>query len=196
MRPIRKFSRMVLAVAIPLGILVSLSSGGEAWAKVAPGTVSCTTLTAKITFAPPLVPGTATSSSEKVTIKPLKLAGCTSSTGAAVPNPAVVAKVIKNTSNSCSVFAGNLASDTVAFTAKWKASVGVPSKATFLPGHVSLGGTGFTATGGTVTGSFKTTSATFSVTVAPTDLTKLTTCIGGSGTGVSAITIVSGSSTL
>jgi hypothetical protein len=190
--PNRKMAKVVLAVAMPLGILASISlTAAPAWAKTGTGTVTCSGTTAKVTFKPPLVPGTKTSNTDKSTIKPLNLTGCTAG-GKAVPNPKVTATpIVTSSGNSCSTFASSLGSNTISFLIKWKGGI-APTHVSFGPGTVALNSSGFAASGGTATGSYAGT-ASFSVHVSAPDLAKLTTCVGGGGTGVSSILIDSGS---
>lgn len=193
MHPYRKLASVLVAMAIPMGAVVSLTS--PAWAKThhstkASGTVSCTGTTATLTFKPPLTPtGT---SQEKAKLSNVAVTGCTGSSGAVT---AKVKAIIKGTStNSCANFATGTASDSVQFNFKWSGGL-APTTVKFGPGTIGVNNSnnGFTGSGGVATGSFATTSATFTANIG-SGLSQLTACIGGSGT-VSSIQISSGSGT-
>lgn len=191
MRTKMRSTASIVAASLFLGLLGSVWTTSTAWAAVGKGTVTCTSVAAQVTFKPPLLPqGTA---AEKATIKPITIGGCTSN-----GNPVVVSKASATIkvvgTNSCAAFAANVSSDSLNLVIKWSKLSATTVK--FKPGSVSVNGTdsGFAATGGKATGSFKTTSASFTADMSTSSQAQLVSCIGGSGT-VSSAQIVSGSAT-
>ncbi len=188
----RKLAAFVVAAGLPLGLLVSLSTTGTASATTAKGTVSCSSLAATITFKPPLLPqGT---SPEKSTIKPITLGGCVSN-GTSVTIAKATATLTVVGTNSCATFASNVGSDSLSLVVKWS---GVSAtKVSFMAGTLGVNSddSGFVASGGKATGSYKTAAASFSADMSTANQSQLVPCIAGSGS-LASIQIVSGSANL
>lgn len=189
----RKLAASIVAASLPIGLLVSWSTTGTAWAKAATGTVSCSSLGATVTFKPPLLPGG--TAVEKATIKPITMGDCTPTAGGSASVAKVTATLKVKGTNSCAAFAQNVGSDSLTLVIKW---VGAStSKVVFKAGSLSVNNTqsGFVATGGKASGSYKLTGASFTANMSTASQSQLVSCMSGSAT-VSSLQIVSGSATL
>jgi len=194
----KRIAKTILAVVVPLGMIGSVALvGGVASAKSATGTVTCTGMTASITFTPALVPGTATSKKESTTITNGQLTGCTgSAAGSTVTSGTLVAKPIKGKSNSCTSFATSAGTSKFSFTITWNGNGG-SSKASFVGANFNTSPpVGFTLSNGKVTKSFATTSATDTADLDSTSTTNITNCVTDtSSASVAGLTISGGSAT-
>jgi hypothetical protein len=191
-----KFSRkLVLAgtvILIPLSTL-TISGVASAATKTGTGTVTCTSITGKVTLSPPLKT-TGPFSQENATLK-LKVSGCTGGS----PSP-VKGGTIKSTlsgaasTNDCTSLG---TSSPEASTIKWKGGI-APSTDAFAGYTIVTGGPdngeGFSLAGGSVTGSYNNGSTKNAKTVAYLNETASQIISGCSTTkGVSKLLVVGGS---
>ena len=182
---------MLIAVAVPLGLTASLALSSTAFARAvshgaAKGSVACSDVTGQITFTPPLVPGKETSKTETTGIT-ATLGGCKVGSASVTPTSVSIKSIKSKVGNSCSTFESSVSTTKVSEVVDWS---GVsPTKINET--SVSLGSTGFTATG-SASGSYAG-SASTTVVISPSNLSNLLSCIGMKGTGVSSLTISSGS---
>ena len=193
MRAHRKWAASVVAASLSMGLLVSLATTETAFAAVAKGTVSCASLGATVTFKPPLLPaGTA---KEKATIKPITMGDCTPSTGGSATVSKVTATLKIAGTNSCAAFASNVSSDSLTLVVKWAGAS--TTKVVFKPGTLGVNGSssGFVASGGKATGSYKMSGASFTANLSASSQSQLVSCIAGTGT-VSSMQITTGSAGL
>jgi len=198
--PYRKLASVLVAIAIPLGTVAGLASSSPAWAKshnkAASGVLSCNGTGGSITFKTPLTPnGTAT---EKKTTVSASFGTCTAN-GASVTVSKLTVKLVAAPGGlaSCKAFASNTASDGLTITVKYAGGIS-PSTVKFAAGsitaNIGVSTVGFTASGGTVTGSYAG-SATFGAQLSSTSSMALISCIGGTGS-VSSLQISGGSSSI
>jgi len=195
----QRFARVAMAAVAPV-MLVSavMLTGGTASAKKAPAaTISCNKLTATITWTPPLVPGTATSKTDQITITNSALSGCTTSpTSTVTAATSVTATASKSKGgNSCASLSPS-------------APAGKPTTYTFTVGWNSNGGTsvikfkgsktvtspqpGFSLTAGKGTGAYATKTAAITAYPNSAGAAAVAQCVAGSGPGITSVTVTSG----
>jgi len=198
----RTLARWALAAVAPL-ILVSAVTltGGVASAKKPPAaTISCTSLTATVTWNPKLVPGTATSKTTQITFSGVGVSGCTTDPASSVTAATSVTATATLTKhgNSCSSLIGT--------------TTGPPTKYTFVIVWNSGGGTstvkfvgsttvtspkpGFELSKGKGTGAYPTKTASALANPNSAGASALTECVGGVGPGVSTVTVTGGNVSL
>ena len=195
--------RLVACCSLPLCLLVSLSLdagvSNTAWAhpspnSVATGTVTCASLTAILTFTPPLIPATGTAK-EKVTLAGMALGNCADSSGSlsavSVETQLQTNSVLRN---SCVSFVPSLKNEALVVTITWSGGVD-PTTVIFKAGSLKLRGkaTGFTAKRGQATGSFPMSSAKLTAIFGTSSAAAITRCIAGGGPTVSSLQIANGS---
>jgi hypothetical protein len=202
MRP-RRTSLTVAAAVVVVMPVVLLTVGGSVasahgehltrTAGAATGTITCKSFTGIVAFKPPLVPGTATSPSDKETASKSSVSGCTTTpAGGPTSATSVKEKPTKLSSNACSTLE-HTSNAGATFTLKWPGGI-KPSTVTFT--GASQTSSGYSLSGGTVKGSYATTSASANIVIAPSSINAISTCIGGHGGSISSITISGGSMTL
>jgi hypothetical protein len=200
----KTFARVAMAAVAP-AILVSavMLTGGPASAKgKAPAaTISCKDLTATITWNPPLVPGASTSKTDQITISDATVSGCTTDpTSTVTAASSVTAKATKSKNgNSCEQFSPSAPPGgkptTYTFTIGWNGGGG-SSKVVFKGSTTTTSPPGFALSAGKGTGSYPTkNTANATADLTPTSATAITTCIGGSGPGVTSVNVSSDIST-
>jgi len=192
----RRIVKAVLAVVVPLGMIGSLALfSGTASAKAATGTISCTGLTSTLNFSPALVPGTATSKTEQVTITGGTLTSCTTTPSSAVTAAtSVAAKATKSKNgNSCASLAGGGKPTKYTFTVNWN-NGGGKSVIKFTGSTTNSAPPGFTLGPGKQSGSYKSSNAMVTANLSPTSAAAIEACIGGTGPNISSLTISSGNS--
>jgi hypothetical protein len=197
-----KFGKIGLLAVAPL-MLVStvVLTGGVASAKKAPAvSITCKSLTATITFTPPLVP-TATSAgyskTDTTSITNETLGSCTTSSGPAVTASTSASATVPEgkKGNTCSGFGAAAAKSKFTFNTTWNNSGG-SSVASFKGATVVTSPSpGFMLSKGKVTGSFASKTATVSASLSSASTAAFAACEGGSG-DISSLTISSGSATL
>lgn len=194
----------IVTLALPLAVALPTGSASAA-NPPAPGTNTCTHITGKITFTPPLtLSGNANS---EVTKTRTTSTGCTVSTGKAPTRGVTTSTITKtttnNTANSCT---GLETSVPVTEHTVWTHTPAIANSTVKFSGLMTAtstsGDAGFTLpnTGGTasVTGSYpgtdhgKTSTATVYTNMTAAQIATLCT----SATGVASLTIASGSATL
>jgi hypothetical protein len=183
-----------VAVAVPTILLtVGTNIAGAAGAQgAAKGTIKCTSFTGTVTFKPPLVPGTATTTKEKETSSNSTLGSCvTTPSGGPASASGVKEKPTKLPSNACSALEST-SSTGASFTIAWPGISA--SKVTFT--GASQTSTGYSLSGGTVKGSYATTNATATIVIAPASITAISNCISGKGGAITSISITGGSMNL
>jgi hypothetical protein len=195
----RKFVKLSLVAVAPL-LLVStvVLTGGAASAKAPAGpTISCTGVTATITFSPPLVPTKKSpgySKDDTTTISNETVTGCTTSSGPAVTAAlSATASVPPGTKgNTCSGFAAAAKKSKFTFVTNWNDNGGT-STANFKGSTVITSPQpGFQLSKGTVTGAFaEKKKATVQAFLDGPSTATFAACEGGTG-NVTTLTIGSG----
>jgi len=162
--------------------------------KTVNGAIACTLGTSAVTFTPPLV-ASGTKRPDKANIASTTLSACTSSTGGAPSSGTITTKTIVTPAakggNLCSAFLANAATTKFQFTVKWNNGAAT-SVAKFT--GASPSGTGFSLSGGKVTGSFATpNTATATVKANASDLVNLLNCGNiGNPTSVASLGVTGG----
>jgi len=193
----RKFIKVGMAAVAPL-LLVStvVLTGGVASAKKAPAaTISCTGLTATITFTPPLVPTTSSagySKKDTTTISGETISGCTTSPASSVTGSTSATATIPpgKSGNTCAGFGAAAAKSKFTFVTNWNNSGGT-STAKFKGSTVTTSPPGFALTKGKVSGAYASKAATVQANLNSASTANFAACEGGSGT-VSTLTISGG----
>ncbi len=193
----RTLARVALAAVAPV-ILVSTVTlaGGVATAKKAPvPTISCNSLTATVTWTPALVPGTATSKTDQISISNAAVSGCTTSSGPAVTAATSVTATAAKSSNgnSCSSLEATGGKPTkYTFSVSWN-NGGGSSVFKFAGSTTETSPPGFKLQNGKGSGSFKTKTATVVANLGSSSAAAIAQCIGGTGSPVSSVTVTGGS---
>jgi hypothetical protein len=199
----RKFVKLGLAAAAPLMLVSAVAlTGGAASAKGKPvsETISCNTLSATITFSPPLVPTKTSpgySKTDTTTISNEKVSGCSESPTAGTVTAATSATATVppgKTGNTCSGFAASAAKSKFSFVTNWNSGGGT-STAAFKGSKVTTSPPGFALTKGTVTGAYALKKkATVQANLDGPSTAAFAACEGGSG-NITTLNINAGSIT-
>lgn len=203
---LRKIIMGITAIGMPLVVMSTVVGVGAAWAGInGTGSVSCTKITGTVKFNPPIKGFTKNSNSETQSFT-LTATGCKTSTGSNIKTvtKGTVSKSIKTTDTSCIGLAGGSTSS-YAFPVNWTSSPAANASTVDFIGFkiVTQSGTkdeGFslpkTAGQASVAGSFAgSDKGKTSVAVAYSNETS-TQLANACKTGVSSLTIASGTFTL
>ncbi|MGH9018166.1 MAG: hypothetical protein ACRDY1_10510 [Acidimicrobiales bacterium] len=199
-----KFVKLGMAAAAPILLIstVTLGSGAaSAKGKKPPSdTISCSNLTATITFSPPLVPTTSSpgySKTDTTTISNEVVNGCTESptagnVTAATSASATVPKGKKG--NTCSGFAAAAAKSKFSFVTEWNNNGGTSTAKFKGATVVTSPSPGFSLSKGKVKGAYPTKDATVNAYMSSGSVAAFAACEGGSG-DITTLTISSGNLT-
>ena len=196
----RTKAKVALAVIAPLILVsvVTLTSGVASAKKAKAPTISCNDLTGTITWTPGLVPGTATEPTTQIAFKDLTVTKCTATgteSGVTQATSVTATASLTTHGNSCEALTTPVGKPTLyTFTIVWNDNGGT-STITFKGSHTLTGppGPGFQLTPGKSTGAFPTKKASALAVPNISGLVDVSNCIADKGTGISTITIVSGS---
>lgn len=194
----RSVAATVVVPLVLLGVLTFTGSVASAKAKGATPTISCSSLTATITWNPALVPGTATSPTTQITFSNVALTGCTTTPSSSVTAASSVKATASKTThgNSCSSLISSTGKPTTyTFVITWNGGGGT-SKVVFQGSSTSTSPPGFSLANGKATGAFKSKTASATANLDSNGATAITNCVAGSGKSVSSVTVDGGSVSL
>lgn len=199
----RKFVKLGLAAVAPLLLVGAVAlPGGVAVAKKAPAeTLTCSGVTATITFTPPLVPTTSSTGYSKTDSTSItgeqetKCVGSPASTPVTASTSASATVPPGKSGNTCAGFGAAAAKSKFTFTTTWNNSGGM-STAKFKGATVITSPQpGFMLSKGKVSGAFADKAATVTAYLSSASTAAFAACEGGSG-DISTLTISSGSASL
>jgi hypothetical protein len=201
MRVNRGFAKIALAAAVSIGVIAPVALiGGTAVAKKAPAaSITCTGITATVTFTPPLVPTTSSagySKTDQTTITNDNLSGCTTtnSTAKVTGGSGSATVAPSKAGNTCSGFGAAAAKTKLSFSYTWNNGGGT-STASFKGSTQNTSPPGFVLSKGKVTGAFASKAGSVQANLTSASTATFAACEGGSG-DVSSLTISGGSATL
>jgi hypothetical protein len=196
----KRLLNTALAIAVPLGMIGAFAvTGGVASAKgkkPPPQTISCSGITSKVTFTPPLVPGASTSKTEQTTISNSTLTGCTESPAAGTVTAATSVTATASPGkggNSCATGLSSTKTKFV-FTINWNNGGGT-STVSFKGSTLNNAPPGFTLSKGKVKGAFASKTAGITANLDGPSSAAAATCVGGSGPPLASVQVSTGSAT-
>jgi hypothetical protein len=188
---------MALAAVAPLILIsaVTITNGAASAAKAPAPTITCTDLTATITWTPPLVPGTATSKTTQIAFNNPTVSGCTTNPKSSVTAATSVTATASLTKhgNSCSSLTSTTGAPTkYTFVINWNGGGGT-STVTFKGSHTNTSPPFFYLSPGKSTGSYPSKIAYAKAVPNAAGAAAVASCVEDSGKGdVSSVTVTSG----
>ncbi|MBF6555269.1 MAG: hypothetical protein IVW52_03745 [Acidimicrobiales bacterium] len=190
---IRKLATLAVAVAVPVGMVVTLAGAGVASAKAPPdtGTISCPATTTTAGLNPPFIPGGTVTKKSTTSLAGVTFSGC-SGTGNAVTGgtskaTSIKGKFPKNTHvNNCTTFASS--PPTIgAFKLSVTWSDGTKSSIAMSGGSSTLAPPGFLVNGTVSKGSFAGHAVQIQAALDAPTLAAIVACIGGNTTPITSL---------